>query len=33
MLRGHMKSNIQYTNINSKTKNGAYGLKAWISSY
>jgi hypothetical protein len=33
MLRGHMKSNIQYTNINSKTPNGAYGLKVWVSSY
>lgn len=33
MLRGHVKSNIQYTNINSKTPNGAYGLKVWVSSY
>ena len=33
MLRGHVKSNIQYTNINSKTRNGAYGLKVWVSSY
>ena len=33
MLRGHEKSNIQYTNINSKTPNGAYGLKVWVSSY
>lgn len=33
MLRGHVKSNIQYTNKNSKTPNGAYGLKVWVSSF
>jgi hypothetical protein len=27
MLRGHVKPNIQYTIINSKTRNGAFGLK------
>jgi hypothetical protein len=27
LLRGHVKSNIQYTNINSKTRNGSFGLK------
>jgi hypothetical protein len=27
MLRGHLKSNLQYTLINSKTRNGSYGLK------
>ena len=27
MLKGHVKSNLQYTNISSKTKNGAFGLK------
>lgn len=32
MLRGHAKSNVQYTQINSKTRNGAFGLKGWISS-
>lgn len=32
MLRGHMKSNVQYSIINSKTRNGAFGLKGWISS-
>lgn len=32
ILRGHVKSNIQYTLINSKTRNGAFGLKGWISS-
>jgi hypothetical protein len=31
MLRGHQKSNIQYTKINSKTRNGSFGLKGWIS--
>ncbi len=33
MLRGHVKSNIQYTKINSKTRNGSFGLKGWVSSY
>jgi len=32
ILRGHVKSNIQYTNINSKTRNGSFGLKGWVSS-
>jgi len=27
MLRGNVKPNVQYTNINSKTRNGAFGLK------
>jgi hypothetical protein len=27
LLKGYMKSNIQYTQINSKTRNGAFGLK------
>jgi hypothetical protein len=27
MLRGYVKSNLQYTNINSKTRNGTFGLK------
>lgn len=27
LLKGHMKSNIQYTIINSKTRNGSFGLK------
>lgn len=31
ILRGHVKSNVQYTVINSKTRNGAFGLKGWIS--
>lgn len=32
MLRGHAKSNVQYTLINTKTRSGAFGLKGWISS-
>jgi len=31
MLRGHAKSNVQYTLINSKNRNGAYGVKSWVS--
>lgn len=31
MLRGHAKSNVQYTMINSKTRNGAFGIKGWVS--
>lgn len=31
MLRGHLKSNLQYTILNSKTRNGSYGLKGWVS--
>jgi hypothetical protein len=27
MLRGYVKSNLQYTLINSKTRNGTFGLK------
>jgi len=33
MLRGHIKSNLQYTLINSKTRNGTFGLKGWVSSH
>ncbi len=33
LLRGYVKSNSQYTIINSKTRNGAFGLKGWISSH
>jgi hypothetical protein len=32
ILRGHLKSNVQYSVVNSKTRNGAFGLKGWISS-
>lgn len=31
MLRGDRKSNVQYSTINSKNRNGAYGVKSWIS--
>jgi hypothetical protein len=33
MLRGHVKSNSQYTLINSKTRNGTFGLKGWVSTH
>ena len=32
MLRGHAKSNVQYSLLNSKNRNGAFGLKGWVSS-
>jgi len=32
ILRGNTKSNIQLSKINSKTRNGSFGLKGWISS-
>nr|QDG01232.1 ribosomal protein S3 [Scytalidium sp.] len=31
MLRGHAKSNIQYSVLNSKNRNGAFGVKGWVS--
>nr|YP_009543502.1 ribosomal protein S3 [Coniothyrium glycines]AYU74392.1 ribosomal protein S3 [Coniothyrium glycines] len=33
MLRGNVKSNLQYTLISSKTRNGTFGLKGWVSSH
>ena len=27
LLRGHLKSNLQYTKVSSKTRNGSFGLK------
>lgn len=33
MLRNYAKPNSQYTIINSKTRNGAFGLKGWVSSH
>lgn len=33
MLRGYAKPSIEYTIINSKTRNGAFGLKGWVSSH
>jgi Mitochondrial ribosomal protein (VAR1) len=32
VLRGTLKSNIQHTKLNSKTRIGSYGLKSWINS-
>jgi hypothetical protein len=32
MLRGIVKSNIQYSTISSKNRNGAFGVKGWVSS-
>jgi len=32
MIRNHLKSNLDYVNLNSKTRNGSFGLKGWISS-
>jgi hypothetical protein len=31
ILRGHIKPNVQHSIINSKTRNGAFGIKGWIS--
>lgn len=31
MLRGHVKSNVQYSLLNSKNRNGAFGVKGWVS--
>ena len=33
MLRGHLKFNSQMSLINSKTRNGTFGLKGWVSSH
>lgn len=32
MLRGIVKSNVQYSLFNSKNRNGAYGVKGWVAS-
>lgn len=32
MLRGNLKSNVQYTKLNSKTRIGSFGIKGWVSS-
>lgn len=32
MLRGKVESNVQYSFIKSKNRNGAFGVKGWISS-
>ena len=31
MLRGNVKSNVQYSMISSKNRNGAFGVKGWVS--
>jgi hypothetical protein len=33
MLRGFMKSNLQYNNLNSYNRNGAFGVKVSVSSF
>jgi hypothetical protein len=32
MLRGIVKSNVQYSLIHSKNRNGAFGVKGWVAS-
>lgn len=32
LLRGHVKSNVQYTKLRSKLRIGSFGLKGWVSS-
>lgn len=32
LLRGHAKSNVQYTKLRSKLRIGSFGLKGWVSS-
>lgn len=31
MLKGNLKSNLQYTKLNSKTRIGSFGIKGWVS--
>jgi ribosomal VAR1-like protein len=31
LLKGNLKSNVQYTKLNSKTRIGSFGIKGWIS--
>ena len=33
ILRGHVKQNIQFVKIDSKGRNGAFGLKGWTSTF
>ncbi len=30
LLRGNLRSNLQYTKLNSKTRIGSFGLKGWV---
>jgi hypothetical protein len=31
LLRGNLRSNLQYTKLKSKTRIGSFGIKGWIS--
>ena len=31
LLKGNLKSNLQYTKLNSKTRIGSFGIKGWVS--
>lgn len=31
LLKGNLKSNIQYSKLNSKTRIGSFGIKSWVS--
>ena len=33
MLRNHTRCNLQYLNVNSKNRNGSFGIKGWVNSY
>lgn len=33
LLRGNLRSNLQYTKLKSKTRIGSFGLKGWVSAY
>jgi hypothetical protein len=31
LLKGNLKSNVQFTKLSSKTRIGSFGIKGWIS--
>ena len=33
LLKGNLKSNIQYTKLTSKSRIGSFGIKGWVNSY
>jgi len=33
MLRNNIRCNLQYLNVNSKNRNGSFGVKGWVNSY
>ena len=33
ILKGNLRSNLQYTQLNSQTRIGSFGLKGWVSGY